>query len=188
MLVTNRSMNNARAQRAARIVEQHRKKIETFLWGFTLLSVEELHVSDNLRAIDRNAGIDYLLIDKQGDAYTLAMRVQRAHKQERNFSIRYYTSKYHETEYQKRVRQIEKGCTYPHYTMQVLHKKGVICAMAVTRTDALYAYLQSNFEACKANGYQYPNKVKPDEQFARFACVSWREYEKAGNPIQIYLQ
>lgn len=94
-------------------------------------------------ALDRHAGIDYL-IKSRGGLRGLASRIQRGHAWQ-TYTVRYNRFNGTETEYAKRLRALKENYYYPQYTMQA-YIDGDKYDIGICNTRELYEYVEKNLD------------------------------------------
>lgn len=97
---------------------------------------------DRLRtAFDRVAGVDFWVVEKNEGMMSIASRVQTYDKT--TFTIRYQRSSGNDTEYQKRIKQLNSDHELPTYTVQAYIDPTleVLRNAAACKTRSLYEYI-----------------------------------------------
>ena len=142
------------------------KELKQIISG-EIFSIEN---SDNeiLIMLDQTSGIDYIRKDNMG-LQGIAARVQFGYTYN-TFTIRKTRHSGNETEYKKRVKQIENGYFYPAFTMQAYfdnRKDMNLWSIAITRTIDLYSFIE-----------EFPESVRTNWSDNEFMIVSWDEYKE----------
>lgn len=127
---------------------------------------------------DRVGGVDFWVFDSSGGMLSIASRVQTYDRE--TFTVRYSRSSGSDTEYQKRMRQMNGGGELPTYTVQayVDETLGVLRNAAAVRTEELYGYLQQG-----RVGRDW-SLIDSDEN-EEFFAVDWSELDLQCN-LKIY--
>lgn len=119
-----------------------------------------------LVTIDQKSGIDYIRSDING-LQGIAWRAQWGDRAWDTFTIRYKRHSGAETEYEKRVKQIEEGYLYPAFTMQAYFNNRLDnqpLSVGIVKTVDLYSIMKNNPELMHRN--------KSDNEFI---FVKWRD-------------
>jgi len=98
--------------------------------------------TDSLRTeFDHVAGVDFWVVESGAGMLSIASRVQTYDKT--TFTVRYSRSSGNDTEYQKRMRQLENHYELPTYTVQAYIDEtlGVLRNAAACPTEQLYQYI-----------------------------------------------
>ncbi len=124
--------------------------------------------------MDQLAGIDYMLQDKNG-LLGIAARAQWR-KEEipkpypyNSFTIRYRRDSEADTEYPKRIRQIEGDYFYPYYTVQAYFEdkiKNKLLSIALTKTKEYFLFVR-----CNLKELSIIKKIRADN--AMFLAIKW---------------
>lgn len=113
-----------------------------------ILSIEEID-NEVIKLLDVKSGIDFIMNIKNGGIKTLANRVQTSDKSWDTYTIRYKRKTGNETEFDKRIFDIENDYLYPHYTMQSYIKDGCVLNYDIIETKKLFEYIELNIENIK---------------------------------------
>jgi len=121
-------------------------------------------------SFDTVAGIDFWVVESNRGMFSIASRVQTYDKT--TFTVRYSRSSGNDTEYQKRVQQLESNYELPTYTVQAYIDPTleVLRNVASVRTDEFYEYLKRG----------KPDKdwpLIPSNESEMFFPVEWRELD-----------
>lgn len=113
-----------------------------------LYSNEDRHIIPGAKEMDMHGGADQICMDAEHGSIicTVASRVQRQRKNYRTFTIRESRASGTETEYAKRLNEIEKCRVYPKYTYQayVHPETNKLLGLAVVKTKDLYLSIRDN--------------------------------------------
>lgn len=126
---------------------------------------------DSLRAeFDHVAGVDFWVVESGAGMLSIASRVQTYDKT--TFTVRYSRGTGNDTEYQKRMRQLENHYELPTYTVQAYVDKtlGVLRNAAACPTDQLYRYISTG-----EPDEDWP--LIPSDEDETFFPVSWEELD-----------
>lgn len=126
---------------------------------------------DTLRTeFDHVAGVDFWVVQSGAGMLSIASRVQTYDKT--TFTVRYSRSSGNDTEYQKRMRQLENHYELPTYTVQayVDETLGVLRNAAACPTDQLYQYISDG-----EPGEDWPLIESNEDEI--FFPVSWGELD-----------
>lgn len=121
-------------------------------------------------SFDTVAGIDFWVVESDRGMFSIASRVQTYDKT--TFTVRYSRSSGNDTEYQKRVQQLESNHELPTYTVQayVDPTLEVLRNVASVKTQAFYKYLKRGT----------PDKdwpLIPSNESEMFFPVEWGELD-----------
>ncbi len=127
---------------------------------------------------DRVGGVDYWAVERGAGMVSIASRVQTYDKT--TFTIRYSRGTGNDTEYQKRVQQLNSHYELPTYTVQayVDATLRVLRNVAAVRTAPLYEYIMTG-----TPGEDWP--LIPSDENEYFFPVSWSELH-GEVPIQVH--
>lgn len=127
---------------------------------------------------DRISGVDYWAVEQGAGMVSIASRVQTY--DETTFTVRYSRGTGNDTEYQKRMRQLNSHYELPTYTVQayVDATLRVLRNVAAVRTRSLYEYI-----AAGTPGEDWP--LIPSDENEYFFPVSWSELH-GEVPIHVY--
>lgn len=119
-----------------------------------------------LLLMDTKSGIDYIRENEIG-LQGIAARVQWCNKSYDTFTIRKIRHTGSETEYEKRIKQIDEGYFYPYFTLQSYFDNRIdnnILSIAVIKTVDLYDFIKNN-----------PKKVYENKSDNEFIYVKWSD-------------
>lgn len=139
--------------------------------GKEFVNTEWIHTEFYSMA-DKIHGCDGFIFEDNSPTVGVALRTQgNPYQNERTFTIRYKRKNEKETEFSKRLKQIESGELYPKLTVQAYvskltedASKALFTAnnvhylrIAVCKTKALYQYVEDNWDKCYTQ-YKIPVK------------------------------
>jgi hypothetical protein len=169
--------------------------------GGQLIPVELVTESRFAKDLDALAGIDAWQILRPFGMRGLASRVQYTDQPWRTFTIRASLASGYETELHKRLRAIQHGYLYPHFTVQAYVRgragraappDGRVLAVGITHTRELFGEIREWIERYR----EVPDsdlwkrrdgiwlKTGPDGN--RFICVDWASYRRADHWLWTY--
>ena len=135
--------------------------------------------SDNtLKMLDRLAGIDGFIKNRNDCIYTLATRNRFVRPEKptiyTDFTIRGDKFNDVKSEFTKRISSINNGSLYPHFTIQAWFSASLFMCGAVVKTQNLYSFVKCQPQAVKTGFSDRP-----------FYSVSWRDIKDCEYPILI---
>lgn len=109
-----------------------------------IFSLEEYTKTNKIcRILDFSAGIDYLVVDNDGNVRGLASRIQPSDRNWRTFTVRNKRESGLDTELVKRQRALEEDYLYPYWVLQAYVGQSVnehgekLLGFAITKTADL---------------------------------------------------
>jgi hypothetical protein len=119
---------------------------------------------------DHVGGVDYWAVERGAGMVSIASRVQTYDKT--TFTVRYSRGTGNDTEYQKRMQQLNSHYELPTYTVQAYVDPTLraLRNVAVVRTAPLYEYI-----AAGTPGEDWP--LIPSNEDEHFFPVSWSELQ-----------
>lgn len=154
---------------------------ETVLPKLISGKIHTVECTDNeiLMLLDKTSGIDYIRENKKG-LQGIAARVQWVGTMQpyNTFTIRKERYSGAQTEFEKRVQQIEQGYFYPAFTLQAYFDDrfwNELKSIAVVDTKKLYEFIKQN--------YDDPTKVHTNKSDNTFLYVYWSDLTDCGVKI-----
>jgi hypothetical protein len=160
--------------------------VAPMIGGGAVLPIETLTADSLARDLDMLAGIDLLHYTDDGGLRGIASRVQYNRPEWASrfpwdtFTVRKARANRLQTEYQKRMRDIDHGYLYPYLTVQAYidsQTAGRLVSAAVVRTLELYAFLDEHGAASR--------QVTGG---AEMYVIRWTDLEDADVPIKVVRQ
>jgi hypothetical protein len=149
---------------------------EWFQNSTDIVDVESVTEADVADVLDQQAGVDYWSIGEL--MYGIASRVQWVDAADgdepyNTFSVRCET-KYgvNDTEYEKRLKSINRDATYPTYTLQayLTERDGAIMSVASIKTKDLIHYIEDGDQG--KDYYRKDRGYKNDFYFVKWGQLS----------------
>lgn len=155
---------------------------ETVLAKLISGKIHTVECSDNeiLMLLDQKSGVDYIRENETG-LQGIAARVQWVGDIQpyNTFTIRKERKSGAQTEFEKRMQQIEQGYFYPAFTLQAYfdnRELNKLKSIAIVGTKKLYEFIKQNINN--------PDKVYTNKSDNTFLYVHWSDLTDCG--VKIY--
>lgn len=143
--------------------------------------IHTVECTDNeiLMLLDQKSGVDYIRENETG-LQGIAARVQWVGNLQpyNTFTIRKERKSGSQTEFEKRIQQIEQGYFYPAFTLQAYFDDrfwNELKSIAIIDTKRLYEYIKRNIDN--------PNRVNISKSDNTFLFVHWSDLTDYGVKI-----